>query len=241
MYNHKKSDKYDKQFVLENIMGPNPMYLLEEMCDRFDLKTGMRVLDLGCGKGLTSIFLAKEYGVTVYATDLWITATENYDRFKQLGLEDKIIPIHADASELPYADEYFDAAVAIDSYHYFGVNDTYLPEKYARLVKKGGPLGIACPGLTRDVGGVIPEGMRGYWHAEEDAFNTFKTAEWWKNCWQNSGAVDVTYCGEVEDAREIWYEWAKVARKNYGFNDDLILDSDTDHLLTLIVMTAVKK
>ena len=36
----------------------------------------MKILDLGCGKGLTSIFLAKEFGVQVYATDLWITAAE---------------------------------------------------------------------------------------------------------------------------------------------------------------------
>jgi len=37
----------------------------------------MRVLDLGCGKALSSIFLAKEYGTQVWATDLWISATDN--------------------------------------------------------------------------------------------------------------------------------------------------------------------
>ncbi|MGB9939171.1 SAM-dependent methyltransferase [Methanosarcina sp.] len=61
------------------------------------LEKGMRVLDPGCGKGLTSIFLAKEYDVTVSATDLWISATENYERIKSMGLEDRIIPIHTDA------------------------------------------------------------------------------------------------------------------------------------------------
>ena len=35
------------------------------------LEPGMRVLDLGCGKGLSSIFLAKEFGVQVWAADLW--------------------------------------------------------------------------------------------------------------------------------------------------------------------------
>lgn len=47
----------------------------------------MKILDLGCGKGLTSIFLAKEFGVQVYATDLWITAAENFERFKSSGLK----------------------------------------------------------------------------------------------------------------------------------------------------------
>ena len=69
-------------------MGPNSLKMLEELTCGMDLKPGMKVLDLGCGKGLTSIFLAKEFGVTVYATDLWIGATENYERFKDLGLAD---------------------------------------------------------------------------------------------------------------------------------------------------------
>lgn len=91
-----KSAQYDKQFLLDNMMGPNALKILEELTVGLDLHPGMKVLDLGCGKGLTSIFLAKEFGVQVYATDLWITATENYERFKSLGL-DELIPYHADA------------------------------------------------------------------------------------------------------------------------------------------------
>ncbi len=67
-----KSETYDKAFINENLMGPNPLKMLEELTDKLDLQPGMRVLDLGCGKGLTSIFLAKEFGVHVYATDLYI-------------------------------------------------------------------------------------------------------------------------------------------------------------------------
>ncbi|NLT27608.1 MAG: SAM-dependent methyltransferase, partial [Dehalococcoidales bacterium] len=46
--------KYDNQFLLDNMMGPNAMKILEEMTAGLALKSGMRVLDLGCGKGLTS-------------------------------------------------------------------------------------------------------------------------------------------------------------------------------------------
>jgi cyclopropane fatty-acyl-phospholipid synthase-like methyltransferase len=96
------------------------------------------VLDLGCGTGLTSIFLAKEFGVKVFATDLWISASDNYRRFNEAGLEDSIIPVHAEAHELPYAGEYFDAAVSVDAYHYFGGDEKYMDEHLAPLVKKGG-------------------------------------------------------------------------------------------------------
>ena len=64
-------EKYKKYFTKEYLMGPNSVRLLEEMLDRYPLERGMRVLDLGCGKGLTSLFLAKEAGVNVFATDLW--------------------------------------------------------------------------------------------------------------------------------------------------------------------------
>lgn len=106
----KKTDKYKELFTKEYLMGPNSVVLLEEMLEKYPLEQGIRVLDLGCGKGLTSLFLAKEANVNVFATDLWISATENHLHFKEWQVSDKVIPIHADANDLPFADEYFDAA-----------------------------------------------------------------------------------------------------------------------------------
>ena len=51
---------------------------------------GMKVLDLGCGKGLTSLFLAKEANVNVFATDLWISATEKADELTAVYTEDTV-------------------------------------------------------------------------------------------------------------------------------------------------------
>lgn len=57
-----------------------------------------------------------------YAADLWSNPTENMRFFETLGLTNRqIVPIKADASEgLPFAEEFFDAVVSIDSYNYFG-------------------------------------------------------------------------------------------------------------------------
>lgn len=83
-----RSSKYDKEWIEENWMGPNPLWLMEELVSNLDLRPGMKVLDLGCGKAITSIFLAKEFGVTVFANDLWISANDNFKRIK--GQELKI-------------------------------------------------------------------------------------------------------------------------------------------------------
>jgi len=121
-----RSAKYDPEWVLKGWMGPNVLWLTEWLCEKMELKPGMRVLDMGCGKALSSIFLAREFGVKVWANDLWISAGENWECIREAGCEDLICPIHAEAHSLPYAGEFFDAIVSLDSYQYYGTDDLYL-------------------------------------------------------------------------------------------------------------------
>ena len=60
--------------VIQNGMGSNPLWLVEWLTAAMDLKPGMRVLDLGCGRGLTSIFLAREFGVAEPGDKIGVTA-----------------------------------------------------------------------------------------------------------------------------------------------------------------------
>ena len=71
-----RSAKYDPQWIIDNMMGPNVESLTQVMA----LEPGMRVLDMGCGKALSSIFLAKEFGLQIWATDLWLSASANWGR-----------------------------------------------------------------------------------------------------------------------------------------------------------------
>ena len=57
-----RSQRYDLDWVVANQMGPNVLWLTESLTNVMDLRPGMRVLDLGCGRALSSIFLAKEFG-----------------------------------------------------------------------------------------------------------------------------------------------------------------------------------
>lgn len=62
-----RSAAYDPQWILVNQMGPNPLWLAEWLAQAMDLKPGMHILDLGCGRGLSSIFFAREFGVEVWS------------------------------------------------------------------------------------------------------------------------------------------------------------------------------
>lgn len=143
----------------------------------------MRVLDLGCGTGLTSVFLAKEYGVLVFAVDLWISASDNLKRFKEMNLDDLIIPIHSDAYSLPFADQYFDAVISVDAYHYFGNNDEYFSKKLRPLLKEDALVAIAFPGMKYEVHNNIPDEMQKYW--DDEALNTWHSIKWWKPKFEN--------------------------------------------------------
>src|SRR3954464_7506822 len=137
----------------------NALWLIEWLCEALDLRPGMRVLDLGCGRAMSSVFLRREFGVQVWATDLWFSASENLQRIRDAGVEDGVFPIHADARALPFASEFFDAIVSIDSCFYYGTDDLYL-NYLARLVKPGGQVGIAGAGLVREIDGPVPDHLR---------------------------------------------------------------------------------
>jgi SAM-dependent methyltransferase len=204
-----RSAAYDPEWVLENLMGPNVLWLAEALCQVLTLQPKMRVLDMGCGKAVSSIFLAKEFGVQVWATDWWISASDNWSRITTANMHDRVFPIHAEAHALPYAEGFFDALVSFDAYHYFGTDDLYLGY-YAKLVKPGGQIGIVVPGLQREFEAGLPGHLAGYWEWECWSFHS---PEWWRRHWEKTGQVDVTYAGHVPEGWRQWLLWLQVCRE----------------------------
>ena len=86
------SQRYETPELMAKIMGPHPVKLLEELMQEHSIAPGARVCDLGSGQGLTSVFLAKEYGFQVYAVDLWSDPEENRAFFHHMGLTDEQKP-----------------------------------------------------------------------------------------------------------------------------------------------------
>lgn len=194
----------DKNFYLPLLMGPNCLKLAGEAASGVDLPRGARVLDLGCGMGLTSMLLAGRFDAKVFATDLWVSATDNYSRFLEFGLEDSVYPIHAEAHDLPYAENFFDAAFSIDSYHYFGAEEGYLEKHLAPLVKPGGAIVVVVPGLQDERHNAeIPEEMKPFW---VEGMN-FHSCDWWRDLWERSGVVDDIFVGELACHAEAWADW----------------------------------
>ncbi|MER6348576.1 SAM-dependent methyltransferase [Streptomyces sp. NPDC001595] len=205
-----RSNGYDARWTVENQMGPNALWLLEWLAPALGLDTlppGARVLDLGCGRAMTSVFLAKEYGVQVTAADLWIRPDENAARIAEAGVADRVLPVHAEAHDLPFGEGGFDAIVSIDAYQYFGTDDLYLPS-LARLLKPGGRIGVVVPSLREEPEGAEPpEHLTPWWDA---GYWCFHSPEWWRRHWTRSGAVRVETADWLTDGWREWLLWSEV-------------------------------
>jgi SAM-dependent methyltransferase len=203
----KRSSRYHPDWVIGSASGgANALWLTEWLAESMDLQPGMRVLDLGCGLAASSIFLSREFGVQVWAVDLWFSASENYQRVRDAGVEERVFPIHADARALPFAAEFFDAVVCIDSFQYYATDDLYL-NALARFVRPDGRLGIAGAGLTREIDGPIPGHLQEWW---EPGMWCLHSAPWWQRHWERTGIVTIEQADTMPDGWQAWLDWQRV-------------------------------
>lgn len=218
-----RASQYHPDWVLANASGgANSLWLTEWLAETLDLRPGMRVLDLACGRASSSIFLRREFGVQVWATDLWLSASENIQRIRDAGLDDAVFPLHADARSLPFAGEFFDAIVCIDAFYYFGTDDLYL-NYLAHFVKPGGPIGVAGAGLVREIDGPVPNHLREFW--SQDLW-CLHSAAWLRRHWERTGILDITAADTMPDGWQLWLDWHKT-----GFPDNTaeIKTLEADH------------
>lgn len=225
-----RSAKYDPEWMQTNQMGPNPLWLAEWLCEAMDLQPDMRVLDLGCGKALSSIFLAKEFNVEVWATDLWIKPTENWTRICDASAQDRVTPIYSDARSLPYAQGFFDAVVCVDSYIYYGTDDLYL-DYLVKFVKPGSQIGMVSPGFAQDIDGPLPEHLRPFWAQECWSWHP---AEWWHQHWARTELVDVECAENMPEAWEVW-------KRHERGSDAEVVEADQGQYMGLIRMVGRTK
>jgi cyclopropane fatty-acyl-phospholipid synthase-like methyltransferase len=228
-----RSAKYDPEWIRASVSGAaNALWITEWLAGAMDLRPGMRVLDLGCGRAASSIFLHREFGVQVWATDLWFSASENFQRIRDAGAADGVFPIHADARSLPFAADFFDAIVSIDSFCYYGSDDLYL-NYLARFLKPGGPVGIAGAGLTREIEGPPPAHLREWW--TQDLW-CLHSADWWRRHWERTGILTVDLADSMPAGWELWLDWHKA---EYPGNEAEIkaLEADRGNYLGYVRLT----
>ena len=191
-------------------LSPGGLFLATEMARRLSLREGARVLDVGCGFGESSMFLAETYGVNVVAVDLWVPPTTLARRIEARGLATRVSPLQLDVTKpLPFADNYFDAIFSMTTFHYFADDDHIVP-RLLRTLKSGGRAAISDTCFNEEIAAaevppvfkVTPAGnIFDTWTAET---STYHSPGWWRRRFEQVGCGRITECDELENGPAMW-------------------------------------
>ncbi len=234
-----RSKRYETPEFLNKIMGPNPIKLAEELLTDHRIFPGAKILDLGSGQGVTSVFLAKEYGFKVYAGDLWSDPEENRRFFDSCSLSEKqIVPVKADAENLPFEHAFFDAVISLDSYNYFGRNTAYLDAKLLPFLKSNGLMYFSFPGMKNDLHDNIPPELLLSWTPEQ--LDYLHDIVYWKRIFEASTGAEIVELKEMESNEEVWNDWLTCNNK-FAINDRKSINAGGGKYLNFIAAVLRKK
>lgn len=114
----------------------------EELIELCHIDQGKYVLDVGCGVGITPCYLAKRHGCRVVGVDISERMIKrSKERAKREGVEDRVKFRLADAQDLPFEDDLFDA-VYTESVTTFPKDKQRAVKEYMRVTKPGGYVGL---------------------------------------------------------------------------------------------------
>lgn len=234
------SSKYNKQWIKENSLGENVLYNLECLCEIMDFKSDMKILDLGCGRAISSIFLSKEFNVKVWAIDQNVSVTENFRRIKEMQCESSVFPLRLNARDLPFPKNFFDAIIVIDAYMYFGADDGFTPY-ITQFLKTNGSLGIVDICFDKEINNFneVPEFLK---EDYQDKWSSVHSLEWWKMLWEKSGMLNVKVAEIVPQNNYIRNEY--IHDFNSTMKKDAIAEAlikDKKRLINIFRMVATKK
>ena len=119
--------------------------------------TPKTIIDVGCGIGGSSLYLAQKFDANVTGITLSpVQANRGTDRAKNAGLEEKVQFQVANALEMPFPDNQFDLVWSLESGEHMPDKTQFLAECY-RVLRPGGKLILAtwCHRSTDSVAGAL--------------------------------------------------------------------------------------
>lgn len=210
-------EQYRHLMTADLLMGPCSLTILKELFEKHPLTPyfGASVLDLGCGKGLTSLAIAKETVAAVSACDLWIAPEDNAKRFDAWGVGEQVTAVRADANELPFEKGEFSALISVDAYHYFATEKGFFEGKILPFLHDTAEVLIGIPGIKDEFAGSSEELLSAWLGDEAYMFQSPRT---WKEIIGENGRIDILETWEMDCFDRAWGEWFATGHK-YALSD----------------------
>jgi len=159
-----------------------------ELCELCRIGPGKCVLDVGCGVGRTPCILAKRYGSRVVGVDLSPRMVEwSRQRAEHEGLAGTVEIRVADAQQLPFDDEMFDAVIT-ESVLAFVPDRAKALREFVRVTKPGGYVGLNEVSWLKTP---VPQSVLEYLSGNYFSGARAETVETWQGLLAASGVQDV--------------------------------------------------
>jgi arsenite methyltransferase len=168
------------------------------------IQEGQYVLEVGAGLGRTSCYIAKELGCRVVGVDLNERMVERAgERAKRLDLESKVEFRVADALELPFEDDLFDAVIDESVTAFVGEKQRAV-NGYVRVAKPGGYVGL---NEATWMNSPEPELVKYAFAIMSRA--EFLTSDGWRGLLEGAGLRDITVSSYKFNVRSQYIEELK--------------------------------
>jgi len=209
----------------EGYMAPGGEGNVAKIAEGLDMRN-KRVLDIGCGIGGPSLYLARNYGANVVGTDLEPQLIEHARRSAEKhGLEAKTDFRVVEAGPLGFPNESFDFVVSSGAFTQIA-NKLEMFVEIFRVLKPGGV--FSCYDWMKGEGD-YSEDMR-YWFEQEGLTYAMATTERYGEILREAGFVDVSVVDRSDWYREkVREEYERLRGELYPRAVELIGRQEADH------------
>lgn len=197
--------------LTKHVGGLEATEAIIELCH---IGEGKYILDVGCGVGVTPVFVAKKYRCRVVGVDIserMIHRSRERARRERVG--DRVEFKVADAQELPFDDDVFDAVIT-ESVTSFPEDKQRAVGEYVRVTKPGGYVGLNESVWLK----VPPPPEVVAWVSQDVGANVQPlTADAWARLLEGAGLMDIIVRSSGINTREE----ARGILRRYGLGEAL--------------------
>lgn len=157
----------------------------DDLAAHCKIKAGQTILNVGSGSGIPAAYLAQKYSCKVVGVDIlpeMVTSAVKWANDK--GLSDQLDFRVADARDLPFKDNRFDAVIS-ESVNTFVPDREKAMNEYIRVVKPGGYIGFSEAIWIKEPSEELAEIIM------ESTKQQLKSPKIWENLFRDAGLTDL--------------------------------------------------